>query len=150
MGPKSHPPDSPSPSKKRRTETTHVKKGVDFFFKQRIQKHQQSAPVSDGGDNAKLFVASDAADEEVKRIRQEQEDERFARELQEWEGMQEVDDAQFARSLARDYEALDGENKNAPVVKEHVDGEVKNQAKEENNTMEEDLYGANVLAVKLE
>src|SRR5438270_5302895 len=120
MPPKRNLADTPSPSKKRKTETTPVKRGVDFFFKKQIQEQALPAPASNGSD-AKLFIDSAGEDEDVKRIRQQEEDERLARELQEMEGMQQVDDEEFAKKLARDYETLDRETKDGGYGK----GEVK-------------------------
>jgi len=149
MPPKRRASDSPSPSKKRRIDTTPIKRGVDFFFKQQIKKQQQSAPVANGED-AKLFVDSDGEDEDIRRIRQQEEDERLARELQEMEGMQEVDDEEFARRLARDYEALDGEHRNGtPVMEPDNDGVKMEEVKEEHEDAQENLYGSDALNGKL-
>jgi DNA ligase-1 len=78
-----------------------VKRGVDFFFKKQVEKKQ--APTANGGEG-KLFVESDREDEDVRRRKQEEEDEVFARSLQDLEGRQEIDDEDFARRLAKDYE----------------------------------------------
>src|SRR5437762_6890396 len=81
MPPKANARDTPSPSKKRKTESTPVKRGVDFFFKKQLEKNQKPSP-----SNGELFVQSDEDEEwEVKRRLQEEEDERLARELQDME-----------------------------------------------------------------
>lgn len=99
-------PDSPSPTKKRKTELTPVKRGVDFFFKQQIEKQSRS-PKLNGGDGG-LFVKDDREDEwEIQRRKQEEEDERLARELQSMEGKQEAEDEEFARQLAKDYDEIE-------------------------------------------
>ena len=103
MPPKAYPPGTPSPPKKRKTDSTPVKRGVDFFFKRQFEKNQPPAPSS--GD---LFVLSNEDDDsEVKKRLQEEGDERLARELQDMEGRMEVDDEEFARQLAMDYGATD-------------------------------------------
>jgi DNA ligase-1 len=79
--------DTPSPAKKRKAETTPVKRGVDFFFKKRVEKN---APHLDEEN----FDA---------RRKQEEDDERFARSLQDMEGQQEVNDEEIARRLANEY-----------------------------------------------
>jgi DNA ligase 1 len=137
MPPKQNRPDTPSPSKKRRIESAPVKRGVDFFFKKQSQKQTQPAPASLSAD-VKLFVDSDGEDEDIKRIKQQEEDERLARELQQMEGMQEIEDEEFAKRLARDYEALDQETED--VV--HGNEEVKEEAKDAEAMSEDDLYGS--------
>src|SRR5271156_24073 len=131
MPPKSRGSDTPSPTKKRKTETTPVKRGVDFFFKKQVEKNALPKSQSANGDTTStLFVKSDGEDEEeweMKRRRQEEEDEKFARELQEMEKQREIDDEEFARRLARDYEAPDNENEAKDGGKSLVE--------------EEDLYG---------
>ena len=102
MPPKATPQNSPSPSKKRKTDSTPVKRGVDFFFKRQVEKNQQAQ------SNGELLVPSNNEVEwEVKRRLQEEEDERLARELQDMEERMEIDDEEFARRLAIDYEAKD-------------------------------------------
>jgi DNA ligase N terminus len=75
-------PSSPSPTKKRKSDS--VQHGVDFFFKRRLHP----------GDP---FVK----DERDERRRQEEEDEKFARDVDRMQRMQEVEDEEFARQLAR-------------------------------------------------
>ena len=99
-------PDSPSPAKKRRTESTPVKRGVDFFFKQQIEKQSRSPKLNGSGGG--LFVKDDGEDEwELRRRKQEEEDERLAKELQSMEGKQEAEDEEFARRLAKDYDEIE-------------------------------------------
>jgi DNA ligase 1 len=127
MPPARSPRDTPSPAKKRKTESTPVKHGIDFFFKKKDQRQQQ--PTHSNGGEGLLFEDSDGQGEfEAQRRKQEEEDERLARELQSLEGQQQVDDEEFARRLAKDYEVADA----------RVDG-----IKEESEIQdpEEDLYG---------
>ena len=106
MPPKASAPDTPSPSKKRKIETP-VKKGVDFFFKKQLERNQPPAFKEVNGHREKMYVLSD--DEELRR-KQEEEDEKLAKELQDLEGRMGLDDEEFARRLARDYDQLDKEN----------------------------------------
>jgi DNA ligase 1 len=109
MPPKSTPRNTPSPSKKRKTDSTPVKRGVDYFFKKQVEKSQQ--PPSP--EQPALFVDSHREDQ---RRKQEEEDERLARQLQDMEGRMEV-----ARRLTKDYEAADKESnggKEEPTVQE--------------------------------
>ena len=132
MPPKTKPPDTPSPAKKRKTESTPVKHGVDFFFKRQATKTTASK-LANGNQNG-LFVRSDGeedggAGEWERRRRQEEEDERLARELQEMEGRQEVDDEELARRLAKDYEDAGNES------------ETKVETNGAPHLEEEDIYG---------
>src|SRR5271168_3449732 len=109
MPPKSRGWDTPSPAKKRKTETTPVKRGVDFFFKKQVEKNALPKSPSSNRDAATAFFVKSEGEEdedeeewEMKKRRQEEEDEKFARELQEVEGQREVDDEEFARRLASD------------------------------------------------
>jgi DNA ligase 1 len=104
MPPKSAAPDTPSPAKKRKIETTPVKKGVDFFFK-KLERLSQSPKLNGGGG-----FDRDGEDWEVQRRKQEDEDERLARELQDREGRQEAEDAELAKKLAKDYDQVEATN----------------------------------------
>jgi DNA ligase 1 len=115
--------NTPSPTKKRKLDSTPVKRGVDFFFKKQVERNQ--APATNGREE-KLFVESDGEGEDIRRRRQEEEDEVFARSLQELEGRQEVDDEEFARRLAKDYED------------EHING---GHPEVDGIDDEEDIYG---------
>jgi DNA ligase 1 len=107
-------PDSPSPSKKRKIESTPVKRSLEFFFRKQAAKTPPGSIVPDG-DDPPLFVQSDGEDEQDrKRQKQEEEDEKLARELQEAERRMEVDDELFARRLASDYDSVDQESNNKP------------------------------------
>jgi DNA ligase-1 len=117
MPPKINPPDTPSPSKRRKINSTPVKRGVDFFFKKQVEKNQQlSSP-----ERSALFVDGDAEDG---RRKQEEEDERLARKLQHMEGPMEFGDEEFARRLAKNYESaemqLNGGNED-PTMLENGD-----------------------------
>jgi DNA ligase 1 len=126
MPPARNPPDTPSPAKKRKTDSTPVKHGIDFFFKKKDQRIQ--LPTHSNGDEPPIFEDSDDYDDfEVQRRKQEEKDERLARELQSLEGQQELDDEEFARRLARDYEVADNV----------ADGVKEESAKQDT----EDLYG---------
>ena len=127
MASKSRGRDTPSPAKKRRTDLTPVKRGVDFFFKKHVEKNARSTKLSSNADTALMFAESDREDEEweVKKRRQEEEDELFARELQEMEARREIEDQEFAWRLARDYKAADTvkHENNEPVEYEDLYGD---------------------------
>jgi DNA ligase 1 len=94
--------DSPSPAKKRKTETTPVKRGVDFFFKKQLQQ-KKPEPVENGievkeeSDRERLFVLDE---DDERRRKQEEDDEKFARQLQALEDHDEAVDAEMAKRLA--------------------------------------------------
>ena len=106
---------SPSPAKKRKTETTPVKRGVDFFFKRQLQqKRFESVSQVDGNgglDGEGLFVL-DRDDE--RRRRQEEDDEKLARQLQAQEDHDEAADAEMAKRLAAEDEELVDPNEREP------------------------------------
>lgn len=114
MPPKANGPDSPSPSKKRRTKTTPVKRGVDFFFKKQAEKNQR--PSVPSNENVSLFVLSDGEDGwDSNRRKQEKEDVRLARELQDMDDRMEVENDEFARRLFKDYETLEPDMNDADI-----------------------------------
>ena len=125
MPPKSATPDSPSPAKRRKLDATPVKKGVDFFFKQQIEKKIQSPKLN--GDDSGLFVKEDGENDwESQRRKQEDEDERLARELQQMYGRQEAEDEEFARQLAKDYQGTE---------------QATNRETDTNTIIDDDVYG---------
>lgn len=137
MPPKSRGPDTPSPAKKRKTEVTPVKRGVDFFFRKQEEKVKTR---SANEETVALFVQSDGEDgdeRDVKKRRQEEEDEKFARELQEIEGRREIDDEQFAQRLAKDYEMADN-------YEYGINGDTETHVKSEDLKDDDDLYGHEV------
>jgi DNA ligase 1 len=93
--------DSPSPAKKRRTGTTPVKRGIDFFFKKQLNQKYSAKPGSSAVGGSGLFVPSDD-DETQRRRQQEEEDARLARQLQDMEDHNEAADAELARRLAEE------------------------------------------------
>ena len=129
-------PESPSPSKKRKTDPANpVKYGVDFFFKKQAEQQKQRS-ISSNGEKSPLSVRADWEEEEdwaIKRLKQEEEDEKLARELQKMEASVLVDDEKYARRLANEYATTDQETNG---TKDNVIIEL--------NEEEEDLYGDTV------
>jgi DNA ligase 1 len=117
MPPKGKGTDSPSPSKKRRTQTTPVKRGVDFFFKKQAEKGQ--LPPASSNESPPLFVQSDDENGwDSNRRKQEEEDERLARELQNMEDRVEFGDDEFARRLVEDYKSLESDTNKKTIGKQ--------------------------------
>lgn len=128
-------PDSPSPSKKRRTDSANpVKYGVDFFFKKQVEQQKQRS-ISSNGEKSPLLVRADAEDDwAIKRLKQEEEDEKLARELQKMESAVLVGDEEYARRLANECATTDQETSGTKDCV--VTGLIE----------EEDLYGDPILS----
>ena len=139
MPPRASAPGTPSPAKKRKLDSTPVKKGLDFFFKQHIERQSKSPQLN--GDESGFFVKDNGeADWELQRWKQEKEDEKLARELQERERRQEAEDEEFARQLAKHYEqATDSTKREAtnvtPMEDEDIYGEPAAQASKPSTTL---------------
>ena len=153
MPPKARGPETPSPAKRRKTEITPVKRGVDFFFRKQEERNAEPKTRSDNEDTSTaLFLQSDGEDDEewqVKKRIQEEEDAKFARELQEMEGRREIEDEEFARRLAKDYEMADDENgildHKIDVKDEDIkDEDDKGEDIKDEHVEEDDLYGRSI------
>ena len=150
MPPKARGLETPSPAKRRKTEITPVKRGVDFFFRKQEERNAEPKTRSDNEDTSTaLFLRSDGEDDEewqVKKRIQEEEDAKFARELQEMEGRREIEDEDFARRLATDYEMADNENgildHKIDIKDDDIkDEDVKGDGIKDEHIEEDDIYG---------